>query len=450
MTASLKILHATAWYPPYSLGGTEVYVECLIAELRRLGIASTVIVPRHADAPEQYQHDGTLVRTYPVNDVPSREELQGNVPHQGFAQFRALVEEEPDVIYHQHSWTRGCGLDHLRCAHSLGLRTIVTVHVPSSICMRGTMMRYGEVPCDGGVEATKCGSCYLQSRGLPKAVSRVLANIPFSVAAYARRSSGRVSTALSARALGAGKREQLAAMIENADGIVAVCQWLLDALAANDAPPKKLHISRQGLPRDYVDAVRGALSEISNERARTLRILFLGRWHVVKGLDVLVRAIRALPADIEVQLTVHAIAVSHEDRELEKRVRTLAGQDHRIVFAGPLARSALATTMARNDVLAVPSTCLETGPLVVLEALAAGLYVLGSRLGGIAELVGDANKGELVEPGRVAAWTDAIQGLERRWRGGELKRTLRPVRTMDVVSTEMLELYRRFERRKVG
>ena len=99
--------------------------------------------------------------------------------------------------------------------------------------------------------------------------------------------------------------------------------------------------------------------------------------------------------------------------------------------------------MARHDVLVVPSLGLETGPLVVLEAQAAGLYVMGSHLGGIAELVGEGIGGELVEAGSQRAWTAAIARLaERRANGGALPCRPRAVRTMSTAAAEMAELYR--------
>jgi glycosyltransferase involved in cell wall biosynthesis len=63
--------------------------------------------------------------------------------------------------------------------------------------------------------------------------------------------------------------------------------------------------------------------------------------------------------------------------------------------------------------LAVPSVVLETGPLVVLEALAHGIPILGSRLGGIAELVEEGSNGWLLPPGEVPAWADALRQLAR-------------------------------------
>ena len=95
--------------------------------------------------------------------------------------------------------------------------------------------------------------------------------------------------------------------------------------------------------------------------------------------------------------------------------------------------------LAQHDVLAVPSQCLETGPLVVLEAFAAGTPVIGANLGGIAELVTDGVDGLLVEP---AAWATTLQrcatdrDLLPRLRAG-----IRPPRTMATVADEMLALY---------
>jgi glycosyltransferase involved in cell wall biosynthesis len=98
--------------------------------------------------------------------------------------------------------------------------------------------------------------------------------------------------------------------------------------------------------------------------------------------------------------------------------------------------------MAEGDVLMVPSISLETGPLTVLEAQAAGLFVLGSRRGGIAELVDETDAGELVEAGDVVAWTAAIARLAERKARGNLPRHTGPVRTMAMAAQEMAELYR--------
>lgn len=436
---SLSVLQAAAWYPPFSLGGTEVYLEGLVGELADLGIESTILVPRNAEAPERYEHVGTGVETYPVNEAPAPDEMKGGRPHLDFEVFRALLAKNRSAIYHQHSWTRGCGLHHLRAARELGLRTVLTIHVPSNICMRGSMIRFGEGPCDGLVDEKICGACWAQGRGAPKLVARTIANLPLVMATCARHGETRLATALSARALAAERLDHIAEMIGNSDRIVAVCEWLYAALTANGVPAHKLILSRQGVTREYLHAAR-AISRTSR-RAAPMQLLFLGRWDAEKGIDVAVRAIRSLAVNIPIHLSIRAIPALRHECGYETSVRAMAGSDARISFDAPIPRSKLASVMADYDVLVVPSLWLETGPLVVLEAQAAGLFVLGSRLGGIAELVDDGNDGELVEAGNVSAWARAIEWLASKYAHGLWPSCHRSVRTMSEAAAEMADLY---------
>jgi glycosyltransferase involved in cell wall biosynthesis len=439
--SAVSVLQVAGWYPPYQVGGTEVYLSGLVSELANLGISSTVLVPRSADAPERYEHAGASVKTYPVNETAASHELRDGKPHLDFDVFRAHLLPHRSAIYHQHSWTRGCGGHHLRVARELGFKTVLTVHVPSNTCMRGTMMRFGEAACDGRVQEKACGACWAQGRGAPKSLARMIAHLPLGVAQRARCGGTRFETALSARALAAERLSQIAEMIENSDRIVAVCQWLYAALAANGVPKHKLLLSRQGVAGRYLDSVRVIPATCSTPNA-PLKLLFLGRWDPVKGVDVIVRAIRSLPSEMAVRLAICGVPAPPSERAYETRVRALVGIDSRISIEAPVSRGDLALVMSDYDALVVPSLWLETGPLVVLEAQAAGLFVLGSRLGGIAELVDEGDAGQLVEAGNVAAWAAAIEELASRRRQGALPRSSRNVRTMTMVASEMADLYR--------
>jgi glycosyltransferase involved in cell wall biosynthesis len=437
MSAGLEVMQASGWYPPHDLGGTEVYLEGLVDALRTLGVESTVLVPRRAGAPDGYRHRGAAVETYPVNELPAPNEMRNGRPHLQFDQFQARLRAHRGAIYHQHAWTRGCGPHHLRAARELGLPTVLTVHVPANICLRGTMLRFGQRPCDGRVEERLCGACWAQERGLPRMAAGAVARLPLPLARWARRGPTRIATALAARALGAERRAQLGDMVRNADRIVAVCQWLYDALAANGVPPGKLVLSRQGLPKRFLASAATAHAGPRPDKC-PLRLVYIGRWDPVKGVDTVVRAVRALPGEMGVLLTIHGVS---GDVDYERRVRRIAGGDRRIVFASPLGRGEVAAAMVRHDVLVVPSVWLETGPLVVLEAQATGIYVLGSHLGGIAELAGKEPGGELVEAGSVGAWTEAIVRLTERNALGALRCEPRAVRTMAAVAAEMAALY---------
>lgn len=434
------VVHAAGWYPPYSMGGSEVYVESLVAELAQLGAASSLLTPRPSGAPESYIHQGIRVETYPVNDRPLPGEIRAGRVHEGFEQYRALLKRKQGAIYHQHAWTRGCGWHHLRLARELGMRTVLTVHVPGNACLRGTMLRFGAAPCGGAVQPSLCGACWAQERGIPEGLAHVLGRIPLSVAQRARNWHGRVATAISARALAHEHLSALAGMAMHADRVVAVCQWIYDALAANGVPKGQLVLCRQGLPgADLQSFQRRAGSRRSTKAA--LRLLFLGRSSPVKGLDLIVRAVRLLPRNVEVQLTIHAVPPLPEHRTYDADVRRLAEGDRRITVLGPAARADLADILADHDVLVVPSQWLETGPLVVLEGQAAGLFILGSRRGGIAELVNEDDAGLLVDADDLPAWADAIAHLARQHATTGLPGPKRPARTMESVATEMLDVY---------
>ena len=434
----INVLQATAWFPPYYVGGTEVYVEGLVEELIAHNVYCKVLTPRHPEAPQSYVHGPTEVETWPVDASPATGELKRGSAPQGFSAFSALLLRQKRTIYHQHSWTRGCGPHHLRAARAMGFRTVLTVHVPGNLCLRGTMLHNGAEVCDGLLDGARCGACWLHSRGMPKALARGLASLPLSISRYSLGIDRRIATVISSRALAERKARELVEMAINADRVVAVCQWLFDALVANGVPQEKLILSRQGVSNRFLDTVR--VAEVRRPRGGPLRLLFLGRWDRVKGIDVVIRALQLMPDESNVSLTIHAVPAPSGDTTYESFVLALAKEDPRITVEPPVTRDRLAATFASHDVLVVPSQWLETGPLVVLEAHAAGLFVLGSRLGGIAELVVEGAAGALVPPGDVTAWATAISRLIacRPRYPSSLPRS----RDMATVAQESTDLYR--------
>jgi glycosyltransferase involved in cell wall biosynthesis len=88
--------------------------------------------------------------------------------------------------------------------------------------------------------------------------------------------------------------------------------------------------------------------------------------------------------------------------------------ESRIRWLQPVKPEAVVETIGKYDALVVPSVWLETGPLVVLEAFAAGVPVIGSRLGGIAEMVRDGVDGFLFKPGNPSDLAYDIEQIPRQ------------------------------------
>jgi glycosyltransferase involved in cell wall biosynthesis len=141
------------------------------------------------------------------------------------------------------------------------------------------------------------------------------------------------------------------------------------------------------------------------------QILFTGVIRPVKGVDVLLRAMRLL-ADREndARLVLVGDAFYAEYRREEQRLRALTGelglQDH-VEFRGSQRPPALVTTMQKSAVLVLPSRAESFGTVLV-EALACGTPVVATRCGGPEDIV-DERVGVLVPPEDPHALAAGIQ-----------------------------------------
>lgn len=431
----MRVVESGGFYFPDTVGGTEVYINSLAKTLQTSGIDCVITAPSRSNKALHYFHEGIEVFRYPFPGDPFRDEAQGRVPHRHFGVFEAWLRGQRADVYHQHSWTTGCGLWHLEAAKRLGLKTVVTVHVPANVCLRGTMLYEGRGPCDGQIVPERCASCWLQAKGMPRAISRPLAVLPGSFARLA--ALPHVGPALAAKAIALNHQKNLRDMFAAADRVVAVCEWLHEALLINGVPAEKIVLNRQGVGDNEKLSSSGP-----PRKSHRLRLGFLGRWDRVKGVHILVEAFKRLPRGLPAELDICAVGSTDQEEKYRTEVRSRAQGDQRIRLLPKECTHSVGQFLATIDALLVPSQWLETGPLVVLEAFAAGIPVIGSDLGGIKELVIDENNGLLIKHADETAWATAIvrlatePGLVQR-----LGRGIGPVRTVSEVAREMAALY---------
>lgn len=136
-------------------------------------------------------------------------------------------------------------------------------------------------------------------------------------------------------------------------------------------------------------------------------ILFLGKLGKAKGIDDLLDATPALlPACPQARLLLGG---DGEQAQARQRADTLGLGEHVQIlgWVGPDAKRAL---LASAGIYVLPSY-IEGLPMSVLEAMAAGMPVVTTPVGGIPEAVADGVEGFLVPPGDVAALTDRLRRL---------------------------------------
>jgi glycosyltransferase involved in cell wall biosynthesis len=437
----VKVVLVPFTYHPDAVGGTEVYVEVLASDLAARGVDVVVAAP---GAPGAYRHRGVPVRRFAVSAAPpDLADLYGEGDPVAAAAFAAVVEaERPDVV-HLHALTAAVSLRLLRAVRARGIPVAFTYHTPTVSCVRGTLLRWGREVCDGRLRRAACAACLLEAHGASRPLARALAAVPAPVgrALGAAGLAGGAWTALRMAHLVGERHRALRILLAEADRVVALCRWTRDLLVRNGVPGSRIVVSPHGLP----PGARRPGPAGAGRPARApgpVRLAYLGRLDPTKGVDLAVRAVRALP-EAPVRLDVYGVEQDPGGRRYRAALARLAEGDGRIAFLAPVAHADVVGLLQGYDALVVPSRWLETGPLVVLEAFAAGTPVVGAALGGVAELVRHGEDGLLVDGDDPGAWRAALARLvDDPALLGRLRAGVRPPRDAAEVGADMLALYR--------
>ncbi len=429
------VVHALAWYFPESTGGTEVYVKGLVNGLSASQIKCTLLVPACDASPENHEYRGISVLRYNHPEEPD---------HLGPESFQARLRSVSPSIYHQHSWTPECGEDHFRLAHSLGIPSVLTAHVPNLHCIRGTMMRDGVEVCDGEVRVDRCAACLLQHRGLPRWMTRPVSSVLPMKARIRNWLPSKVNTLFSIKQEVRERQNLLKALSERAESVVAVCEWLKQALIANGLTEPQLLLSRQG-----VDPGQWHEQDISPRQQSAFVFGFLGRAHPTKGISIILSAFMQVSETLaeSVELHVYAVSVSQEDQRYLSQLKKRFAGTNKIFWKDSVPHDQVGKVLKQFDVLLVPSQWLETGPLVVYEALDAEIPVIGSDIGGIAELGATYANVTLVNAQSEAQWCAAMH--QAATSEEPLDWSNQAVRSMNDATEDMMAMYAGIQARRV-
>jgi len=166
-------------------------------------------------------------------------------------------------------------------------------------------------------------------------------------------------------------------------------------------------------------------------------VLFVGRIEPLKGIDILLRAV----SRIESSFRLLVVGGDGKDAERKAQLRALAdklGIGERVSFLDAVPHENLPLYYNAADVCVVPSH-YESFGLVALEAMACGIPVVASRVGGLQETVQDGLTGYLVPlrcPQPFADRLDLLLSNERLRRrlGGEARATVERFRWSEVAA----------------
>jgi glycosyltransferase involved in cell wall biosynthesis len=193
------------------------------------------------------------------------------------------------------------------------------------------------------------------------------------------------------------------------DVVVAVSDAVREeVLSTEKTRDEKVVVIRNGVDTKLFKPHDGStMREALGLRNNALVVGGVGRLAPVKGFEHLVTA-TALAIARGVDVKTILIGDGPQRTELENLARSL-GIDEHVHFLGM--RRNLPELYAALDVFALPSV-QEGSPNALIEAMACGLPVIASPVGGVPEIIEDWHSGILVEAAQPERWADAIERLD--------------------------------------
>lgn len=210
---------------------------------------------------------------------------------------------------------------------------------------------------------------------------------------------------------------------------------------------RKIVVVHQGIAVEQLheatrEDVRKLRKQLVGDRFDKL-VTFVGRLVPYKGLPFLLRAFRRIVSDPKAGRTILLIGGAGPMLDpLRQQIREL-GLERNASLLGYVSESRLATLLRASDIFVAPSvSALESTPIAVLQAMALGVPVVVTDVGGTAESVpNDGVRGIIVPAGDEARLADAIFKLLQS-PTSKMHPVNEDVRSWDDVAMEYSKLYR--------
>lgn len=181
------------------------------------------------------------------------------------------------------------------------------------------------------------------------------------------------------------------------------------------ADPARVRVVPLGVDTELFHPVQGGESDEQRdwlEHGGRPEVLVVGRLHPLKGFDLAIEAVAAIPEDSRPVLRIVGAPPPDGDDHARQLHEAVAkhGMIATTAFDGALRRGELAERIRRATILLIPSHT-ETFGLVALEASASGVPVIARDTGGLREAVLNGETGVLVSGDDPANWAGAIEKL---------------------------------------
>ena len=408
---SVKILHLVHQYLPDHVGGTELYTQWVAHRLAGRGHQVEIFYRRYGDGTGlDSRNDGT-VRVWAAwsGEMSPSARFWSTFKEKAIvtAFCRVVDQAQPELVHIQH--LMGLPVAIVDDLQHRNIPFVITLHDYWWVCANAQLVtNYSGQLCDGPWAYLNCARCAVARAGH----ANLWPAVPLLTVPLARRNY------------------LLRQVLNSAGGLITPSKFVLDWYVAYGVTTEKLRVIPHGL--DLPTPIFRQEQPVD----ASLRIAYIGGLSWQKGVHILIEAFGGIGGSTELWIAGDESA----DPAYVADLRALAAPN--VHFLGKLTRQAVWDTLARVDVVVVPSLWYETFSFIVSEAFAAGVPVVASKMGPLADRVTDGVDGLLVPPGDVQLLRATLQRfVQEPGLLSHLKRGIRPVRTLDDHVSELEALY---------
>lgn len=382
------MLHA---HPELQAGGTEIFARDLFRELRNrdvggLFVAATAAHQRPPSPGTPFQAIGPAADELLVWTGGFDTFFQSQIDLHGVGTtiVDLLTEQQPDIVHFHHLMGLGCELIGLVRHCAPNARIVMTLHDYYPLCANdGQMVTTAGQLCEAA-RPDACRQCFPE---------RTLTDIKL-------------------------RELHIRRALDQADLLVSPSAFLKRRYVAHGFAPERIVVIPNGLP--HASPVPARVAE------RRDHFAFFGHINRFKGANVVLDASALLSRQgFEHELSLHG-GTSFQTDETIARFKTKCDQAPDALYRGPYRRADFARHVSDADWVVFPSEWWENAPLVINEAFQHWRPVIGSALGGVAELVRDGVNGltfPVSDPKALAAvmrraveehglWQRLVDGIE--------------------------------------
>lgn len=196
----------------------------------------------------------------------------------------------------------------------------------------------------------------------------------------------------------------------HADLVVALSPHMKEIAIQGGADPACVKLIPNGIDPDEIGLENNNLTPRNLDYGKRMELLYVGRLAVEKGVKDLIEACGLLKKD-NIDFRLQIVGSGPEKETLENLIEVLGLKQH-IQFLGAVKRSDLGELYRSSHLVCVPSRN-DPLPTVVLEAMAAGVAVVGADTGGIPFMINHGVTGFVCPVANPGAFTEALKNFNR-------------------------------------